>query len=557
MLAPMNHQELQDVIEEPAKILGVKFESGLVERILEAVEKEPGNLPLLEFALKQLWEKQQNGYITHQAYEEIGGVEKALAVYAEEEYEKLSEDDKQKAQRMFIQLVRPGEKTEDTRRIATLVEVGDDNWKLATRLADSRLVVTGRDETSDIQTVEVVHEALIQEWTTLRQWINANRDFRIWQERLKGRMYEWEDNNKDEGSLLRGLPLAEAKDWLHKRGDELSNNERNFIEQSIALLKKEREQQQRRRRFTILGLTSFLAVAMTLAGIIGYQLWRTSIAETNARLRALAATSEALFNSDLKYDALAKSIKAGQQLKQANWVNVDTRIQVIATLSQVLYGQDHKAPTTLKSHSSKFNNVSFSPDGKSIASASADKTVKLWDVTTGKEIKALKGHLEEVYSVSFSPDGKTIASASWDKTVKLWDVSTGKQIKTLKGHSNSVYSVSFSPDGKTIASASYDKTVKLWDVTTGKQIKTFKGHSSRVDSVSFSPDGKTIASASYDKTVKLWDVNTGKQIKTLQGHSDWVFSVSFSPDGKSIASASDDKTSRGDKHPETLLSQGF
>jgi WD40 repeat protein len=185
--------------------------------------------------------------------------------------------------------------------------------------------------------------------------------------------------------------------------------------------------------------------------------------------------------------------------------------------------------------------VSYSPDGKILASANAN-TVKLWDVGTGKELKTLKGHQSPVWSVSYSPDGKTLASASWENTVKLWDVGTGKELRTLKGHQAVVRNVSYSPDGKILASGSFDKTVKLWDVGTGKELNTLKGHQSGVMSVSFSPDGKTLASASSDKTVKLWDVGTGKELRNLKGHQDRVWSVSFSPDGKTLASGSDDKT---------------
>ena len=206
---------------------------------------------------------------------------------------------------------------------------------------------------------------------------------------------------------------------------------------------------------------------------------------------------------------------------------------------------------TLRGHSGWITSVNFSSDGSTIVSGSYDKTIKLWDFNTGRMIRTLGGKFlgyigrapsDWDLSVEFSPDGTMIVSGSNNNTIKLWEVSTGRCIKTLKEHLDLVNSVGFSPNGSVIVSGSGDKTVKLWNVSTGDCIKTFRGHSSGVQSAGFSPDGRTIVSGSYDKTVKLWDVSDGKCLETLTGHTFGVNSVGFSPDGSTIVSGSYDKT---------------
>ncbi|MCU0542278.1 MAG: CHAT domain-containing protein [Oscillatoriaceae cyanobacterium Prado104] len=327
LLGSMKREELQAAIELPAQKLEVELEAQLIQRILDDVGSEPGNLPLLEFALTRLWEKQINRELTHQAYEEIGGVKKAIANHAEQIYQQLSETERKQAQRIFVQLVRPGEGTEDTRRVATRAEVGEDNWNLVSYLAGypARLVVTGRQEQED--TVEVVHEALIREWVTLREWMNASRQFRTWQERLKVALREWKNDNHDSGALLRGVPLTVAEDWLRKRADEMTQEERDFIQLSVKERDRERQKKQRRRQLTIVGLSGFSAIAFGLAGLAGVGWWRAGINQ----IYSLARYSDALLNLDGS-KAVETSLKAVLQMRRAPWVDADTRTYVELSL---------------------------------------------------------------------------------------------------------------------------------------------------------------------------------------------------------------------------------
>lgn len=433
------------------------------------------------------------------------------------------------------------------------------------------------------------------------KWVEKELDFlrpAFYSEALAG----WvASSEREESWLLRGKALQQAQKWSADKS--LSDLDYRFLNASRELEQRDiqklleaeteanlilaeanqvlTEANQKANRRTRIG---YLILTVTLLASLSVGIW----AEWKVRqafrvveleqIKSLTLSSNELFNLDQKLDALVVALKAASQLKLATLVDNDTQRQVSLVLQQVVYGA--KEYNQLSGHSSFVESVSFSPNGKLIATASGDGTVKLWS-TDGRLLKTLKGHNSAVNSISFTPDGKTIASGDSGGVIKLWSVDSGQGLKTWKVHSDIVASVKFSSDGRIIASGSWDGTTKLWN-TNGRELKTFQfatidisfspdgktiafacggkdhlivklwninrqelviigKHSNHVNSVAFSPDGKTIASASSDETIKLWS-KYGKELKTFKGHENYVSSVVFSPDGNILASASGDGT---------------
>jgi WD40 repeat protein/DNA-binding SARP family transcriptional activator len=536
ILGPMNREELQAAIQNPAEKQGAAFEAGLVNRILDDVGEEPGNLPLLEFALTLMWEQLDEGWFTHAAYENIGRVEGALARYAEKIYAGLGMDEQEKAKRIFIQLVQPGQGTEDTRRIATRLELGVDNWSLIQELADKRLVVTGRNEDGQ-ETVELVHEAMILGWNRFRRWMDADRGFRIWQEGLRAAIRGWQASDKDEGALLRGAPLTQANAWLEERRIDLSGMEIDYIQVSMALQEKEQLRREKRRRRTIIALASGLLITIILGVFAGGQ-WRRAEDERDIALsRELAAAASSNLNLDPELSILLAMSAVSEPLS--------ARLPVPREAEEALH-------TALLSSRLRWTlpggfGVDFSPDGTLLAADGPDSTAIIWDVSSRHKVLTLAGHSKDVYGVSvhFSPDGKLLATGSADGTAKVWDIATGRELLTLVGHTDGVTDCVFNPDGSLLATTSDDGTVRIWNAKTGEQLLVLDEVGAGF--VEFDTSGNQLAIAiadGADSRVEMRDVNTGQVTLTLTGHEDDVNNVDFSKDGARIATASSDGTIR-------------
>jgi hypothetical protein len=249
-LGPMTREELECAIRKPAEKIQLEFEAGLVKRILNDVGDEPGNLPLLEFVLKELWDKRRGRILLNETYDAIGGLQGAVATKADELFKGLSSAEQKILQRIFLRIVRPSaESGLDTRRRAAFTELPPDGVELVRKLADERLLVTNKSAVGLEQTVEVAHEALISNWSTLRAWVNEDREFLLWRDRLGPLVAEWERAQESDETLLRGPLLTEAQKWFDQRSRDLSDQERKFIsksrEERERFAREEKERQKR------------------------------------------------------------------------------------------------------------------------------------------------------------------------------------------------------------------------------------------------------------------------------------------------------------------------
>jgi len=600
----LSEEEYRHVIINPAEQVGLTVEPVLVEVLLRELHRSPGDLPLLEFVLEQLWEHRVAGKLTLQAYQQhLGGIKGALESKAQAVYDSLDAEAQECARWIFLSLTQLGEGTEDTRRrvykselivkkypaplvektlaaltaaklVVVNLEEGRRGGDKGTRglLGDREQGAGGRGATpyflgnprngvapQEVEhlvwqgefvssydvTIEVAHEVLIRYWSTLRWWLEENRGRLRSQRQIEQAAQLWKHSGEQSDFLLQGVRLAEAEDIYINYTEELSFDVQRFL--AACLEERQRQQLQEKRRFkqaqkavTVISILGL--AAFSFAGLAYQQSQKAQLRE----IQALNSLSENFVFSHKQLEALFTSVKAGQELhkmmffSQVMYPDITKQIKT-ATATTLQQAIDQtQERNRLIGHSSWVSSVSFSPDGQMLASGSIDTTIKLWK-RNGKLLHTLRGHSDGVNSVSFSPNGQIIASASGDTTIKLWS-RDGKLLKTLFGHNDGVNSVAFSPDGQIIVSASRDHTIKLWSLD-GKLLKTFSGHSQSVNSVSFSPQGDIIASGSYDRTIKLWSLD-GREVKTLPGHTDEVLSVAWSKDGQTIASASADNTAK-------------
>jgi WD40 repeat protein len=508
-------------------------------------------------------------------YEELGGVAGALTRRATQEYDRLMEDKnpedeyrggfgKQEGKayqatmkRVMLRMVTIEGGGVARRRVPESELVYPDpeeNKRVAQvsdRLVKARLLVKGQ-ETGESY-VEPAHDFLVRGWDNLQKWIKEEQEDLALQQRLTPAANDWAIGKgglwtREVERLARLEKVLESSDnnWLNQRETE-------FVTESKKQRLDELKEAERQRDEAIQG-----------------------------QIGALSSLSEARMLTNDQLGALFAAVKAGIQLKQAPQLTEKLGVQVEQALQQVVYGIQEK--NRLEGNTDPIYDVCFSPDGKTIATANWDKTIKLWGID-GTLLKTLEGHTGQVNAVAYCRNGNLLASGSSDRTVKLWQLHDGALLKSFQGHNAGVFSVAFSPDGAILASASEDGIVKLWDVYSESLRNTIQSHSGATKVVFFSPDGKLLASSGWDlprwkDRTKLWQIDgdlhktidvssEGKifspngetlaigsgdgHVKVIQvadsqilidieGHNEWVMDVSFSPDGKTLASVGIDKT---------------
>jgi WD40 repeat protein/energy-coupling factor transporter ATP-binding protein EcfA2 len=535
-IGAMQPAELVSAIAQPALRVGLRIDPDLIAQIINDMQGEPGALPLMQFALKDLFDSQQQmgGMIalTLNDYLQQGGIRKSLERHADNAFAKLSENEQVLAHSIFARLIEIGRGTQDTRRTALFDELIPANTStvdvetIVQKLADARLITT--DEQAGKDTVTISHEKLIDAWPWLKRLVNENRDLISLQNEITGDAKEWDEHDQDVSYLYAGARLAYAREQLETRKLALSSRAREFIQAGYA--------RQRRGQVLLIGGVSAIILLLVIAVFI-FRKQTSDYADMaeKAHMRELAALSTAWRDRNLPLALLL----GAEVFKNEN--SIQTRGLLLDNLQfnpQLLQ--------FLRGHTDQVMSVVFSPDGKLLASGSADHSIMLWDITTHQPVgQPLSGHTKAVTSIAFSPDGSILASGSEDNSVLLWDVKMHEGIgQPLVGHSGPVNSVAFSPDGNWLASGSEDGTVILWDVKTHEPIgQPLVGHSSPVNCVAFSPDGNLLASGSDDRTIILWDLNTHTPLgPPLSGRAGSVYSLAFQPDGTTLASGSNDNT---------------
>ncbi|MGH3770253.1 MAG: TIR domain-containing protein [Pseudonocardiaceae bacterium] len=549
-LRPLRREALRTVIKDPAKLAGIAVDDELVTRLVTDTDSGEA-LPLLAFTLSKLaGGVSRGGQLSTARYDELGGVQGALTRQADTALADATAVTGRRREEVIaglLRLVTVDEQGRPTRWRVPRDELPEPVTRELDAFIERRLLTTDKDDDSAV-VVGVAHEAFLSAWPPLAQAIDKDKKALRARRAVEQAATEWKNHHRPPDRLWERNQLAaavadtgahlQARDLVTDHVD-LSPTARAFLRASIR-----RDRVRRGRAVTVLSV--LLVLAVVAAGIAFVQRAATEQQRNIAVSQKVAGQAPALRATN---SALAAQLSlAAYRL----FPTTEARSSLLSTFATPY-------ATQLAAHTDSVQSVTFSPDGHTLATASQDTTVRLWDISDPhhpSRLGTLTGHTGPVKSVAFSPNGHTLATAGDDHTARLWDVhdpQNPRPLSTLTGHTGSVKAVAFSPGGHTLATAGEDKTVLLWDIgTPGRPtlLHTLTGHTNTVRSVAFSPDGRVLATASeigIDNTVRLWEVGEPHQphlLGSLPGYPNDVYSVAFSPDGHTLATGSKDITTR-------------
>jgi WD40 repeat protein len=525
---------LVEVIEQPAWRAGLTFDPSTLPQWMAADAGGGDALPLLAYALQELClAAGRGGVLTAEAYRRIGGVTGVLTRQADKVAAELGGADGPVLSTL-LKFVTIGE-NEPTRRRVRRSALTDAQWRVAEAFIAARLLTSAVEGGDAV--LEVAHEALFRRWAPLQQAIEASADQLRWRADLERWARDWESSGRQDAYLLRDERLKAAQRWAASDGEVVDGL--TLVAEFLACSNRADDVTMQRLSETI---------ARQALGAVDRD-------PDYSLLLALAAFEECLPTA-LALRALTAALVASQLCAvlrgHADWVlrvawSPDGRRLATASSDRtVRIWNAHTGSelAVLQGHDDWVWCVVWSPDGQRLATASDDRTVRLWNADSGGELAVLHGHDDEVRGVAWSPDGQRLATASRDRTARIWDTDNGGERTVLNGHEDEVRGVAWSPDGQRLATASRDRTARIWDTDSGSELVRLCGHNAWVQGVSWSSDSRRLATASSDRTVRIWTADNGSELAVLQGHSEWVREVAWSPDGRRLATASSDRTVR-------------
>ncbi|MFZ4815279.1 MAG: protein kinase domain-containing protein, partial [Phototrophicaceae bacterium] len=564
VILPMSENELAEAIIGPINRAGLQLETGLIQSLVNDVKDQPGALPLLQYALTELFERRDGPVLTMKAYADIGGAMGALARRADELYVQLDNRGKETSRQLFLRLVTLGEGTEDTRRRVLKAELislsGDDNTMEATinTFSRYRLLTLDRDPATRTPTVEIAHESLIREWGKLRDWLNSSREDMRLQRRVLIAAEDWRRFNRDASYLARGTQLETFAEWAINTQLQLTNNEQEYlnasIEQNERLVKDAQAQQareaalERRSRNILRVLVGVLIVALAVA--LGLSVWATNqrleaersavIADRAAAVAqsfALAANSRlALLNSDIDL-AVTLALAANE-------------IEAPPPIAQNILFEVAYTPGTqalLAPQMGEINAVAALHAPERILYGTDQGLVGLWDATAQTDRILLPADGVPVNVIAIPPDQSVVMVGGQDGTIDVLNAANGERLRqlgvtTLAG-SNSITAMTYTQDGAALIVGLQNGNILLIDPTDGHSLQAFgaedQQHRGTITNLRVSPDGLQVVSTGVDRSVRLWTIASG-QLLAQEEHAAPTRDTLFINNGTELLTAAQD-----------------